>query len=57
MYQNLNEILSGKSGAWHMKKVVFLCMQSKSGEHEVILIFKTIFKTDLVFLIAITVYE
>jgi len=51
------EILAGRPGAWLVKKLFFICMQSKKLKRELMLKFKMISRTCLVFMIAFTVYE
>ena len=51
------EILPGRPGAWLVKKIFFICMQSKKLKKEIRLKFKMISKTCLNFMIAFMVYE
>ena len=50
-------ILAGRPGAWHMKKICNICMQSQNFERDLILKFKTIYRTCFISVIALTVYE
>ena len=54
---NYDESLSGRPGAWLVKKNIFICMQSQNFKKDLILKFKTISKTCFIFMIALTVYE
>ena len=51
------EILAGRPEAWLVKKLFFICMQSKKLNRELMLKFKMISRTCLVFMIAFTVNE
>ena len=48
---------SGQLRYWLVKKIFFICMQSKKFRKELMLKFKMISRTYLVFMIAFTVYE
>ena len=39
---NYGEILAGHTGAWLVKKISFMCMQSQNFKTDLILKFKTI---------------
>ena len=52
-----NESLSGRPGAWLVKKIFFVCMQSQNFKKDFILKFKMILRTSFVFMIAFMVYE
>ena len=59
IYRDLSygEILAGRPGAWLVKKIWFICMQSQIFKKYLILKFKTISRTCFIFMIALTVYE
>ena len=59
IYQDLSydEILAGRPGAWLVKNICFICMQSQNFNNDFILKFKTISRTCFIFMIALTVYE
>ena len=59
IYQDLNYvgILAGRPGAWLVKKICFICMQSQNFKKNLILKFKTISRRCFIFMIALTVYE
>ena len=48
---------SGQLEDWHVKKIFFICMQSKKFKKELILKFKMISRTYLNFMIVFMVYE
>ena len=50
-------ILAGLPGAWLVKKICFICMQSHNFKKDLILKFKTILRTCFFFMIASTIYE
>ena len=51
------EILAGRPGAWLVKKIFFICMQSKKLKRKLKLKFKMISRKCLNFMIAFLVYE
>ena len=53
---NYGEILAGHTGAWLVKKISFMCMQSQNFKTDLILRFKMISRTCFVFMIAFAVY-
>ena len=59
IYQDLSydDSLSGRPGAWLVKKIFFICMQSQNLKKNLILKFKIISRTSFVFIIAFMVYE
>ena len=59
IYQDLSygEILAGRPGAWLVKKIIFIGMQSIKLKRELMLKFKMISRTCLNFMIAFMVYE
>ena len=52
-----DESLSGRPGAWLVKKLFIVCMQSQNLKKDFILKFIIIFRTSFVFMIAFMVYE
>ena len=56
-YQDLSygEILAGRPGAWLLKKIRFIYMQSQNFKRDLILKFKTISRKCFIFMIALTV--
>ena len=59
IYHNLEygDIKSGQLEDLHVKKIFFICMQSKKFKNELILKFKMISRTCLFFMMAFMVYE
>ena len=54
LYRDLSygEILAGRPGAWLVKKIYFICMQSKKLKKELMLKFKIISRICLMFMLA-----
>ena len=59
LYQDLSydEILAGRPEAWLVKKICIICMQSQNLKKYLILKFKVISRTSIVFNIAFMVNE
>ena len=59
LYHNLEHVgtKSGQLRYWLVKKIYFICMQSKKFKKELMLKFKMISRTCLIFMIAFTVYD